>query len=117
MPNSLQLVLVSVSLIVFLFVLRKIRKSQLQIQNSIIWIIGSLFLLVISVFDKLMEYFAQKLGFMSTSNFVLVCVCFFLLVIVFHQDIKISILDEKLKNLNHHAALEEMDEGKKANEE
>lgn len=110
MPSSLQIVLIIISLIVFLFVLRKIRKAQLQIQNSIIWIIGSLFLLVISVFDQLMTYFAEKLGFMSTSNFVLVCVCFFLLVIVFHQDLKISILDEKLKNLNHHISLKEYEE-------
>lgn len=116
MPSSLQIVLIVISLAVFLFVLRKIRKSQLQIQSSIIWIVGSLFLLIISVFDQLMAYFAEKLGFMSTSNFVLVCVCFFLLVIVFHQDIKISVLDEKLKNLNHYNALNEYKESENDNE-
>lgn len=113
MPQLLQIVLITVSLIVFLFVLRKIRKSQLQIQNAIIWIIGSLFLLVISIFDELMAFFAQKLGFMSTANFVLVCIIFFLLVIVFHQDIKISILDEKVKHLNHDAALKDYRERSK----
>lgn len=110
MPIILQAVLISVSLLVFLFVLHKIRKAQLQIQNSIIWIVGSLFLLVISVFDQLMAFFAKQLGFISTSNFVLVCVIFFLLIIVFHQDIKISILDDKLKNLNHNTALKEYEE-------
>lgn len=117
MPGSLQIVLVVVSLIVFLFVLRKIRKSQLQIQSSIIWIVGSLFLLLISIFEEFMAFFAQKLGFMSTSNFVLVCAIFFLLVIVFHQDIKISILDEKLKNLNHHDAMKDFDEREKKERE
>lgn len=116
MPSSLQIVLIVISLAVFLFVLRKIRKSQLQIQSSIIWIVGSLFLLIISVFDQLMAYFAEKLGFMSTSNFVLVCVCFFLLVIVFHQDLKISMLNEKLKNLNHYNALKEIEQEEKADE-
>lgn len=107
MPKNLQIMLIVMSLLVFLFVLRKIRKSQLQIQNAIIWIIGSIALLVISVFDDIMMYIATNLGFISTSNFVLVSVIFFLLLIVFHQDIKISIIEEKLKDLNHYIALKD----------
>ena len=110
MNLQLKVLLIAVSLLVIVYVLRKIRKSQLQIQYAIKWILGSIVLLVMSVFDGVIFRLSQALGFVSPSNFVLVVVLFFLLWIVFYQDIKISTLDEKLKNLNHHVALKESEE-------
>ena len=50
---------------------------------------------------------AHTLGFIGTSNFVFTLILFFLIVIVFGQSVKISILNEKIKNLNHYIALKE----------
>ena len=106
MTLTLQIILVVFSILTFILVIRSIRKSQMNIADSIIWILGSLFLIFISVFSKFMDFLAIKLGFLSTVNFVFVFFIFFLLVMVFTLTRKLSVLNEKVKNLNHAMALQ-----------
>lgn len=110
MTDTLKLLFIAGSIITFIFVIRKIRKSQLQIVDSIAWIIGALFMIFISVFSDFVIRIAGYFGFYSASNFILVVIVFLLLMLVFNQNIKLSILNEKLKDLNHHIALHEKDE-------
>lgn len=105
MTLTLQIILVIVSIITFFFVITKIRKSQLNIQDAVIWILLSLLLIVMSICLPFIDRIAHRLGFMSTSNFVFSLILFFLLIIVFAQTVKISMLNEKVKNLNHFIAL------------
>ncbi len=107
MTLTLQITFLVVSILMFLFVILKVRKSQLQIADGIAWILGSILLVVISLFSDVIVYASNLLGFYSVSNFVLTLFVFFLLVIAFLQNIKISMLSEKLKNLNHYIALTE----------
>ncbi|RHM59396.1 MULTISPECIES: DUF2304 domain-containing protein [Coprobacillaceae] len=107
MTLTLQIILIITSIITFIFVINKIRKSQLDIQDSVIWILLSILLIIMSLFLPFIDRIARSLGFISTSNFVFALIMFFLLIIVFTQTVKISILNEKIKNLNHYIALEE----------
>ena len=112
MTTTLQILLIIVSVITFLFVISKIRKSQLNIQDAVIWIMLCLLLIIMSLFLPFITKIAQTLGFMSTSNFVFALISFFLLIIVFSQTVKISILNDKIKNLNHYIAMKEHNEKK-----
>lgn len=107
MTSTLQLLLIIGSLLTLVFIVRKVRKSQLQIADAVVWILGALFLIFISVFSNIMNFLAIKLGFQSTVNFVFFFFICFLLLMVFIQTIKISLLNEKIKNLNHYIALKE----------
>lgn len=107
MTITLKLVFILTSLIAFVFVIQKIRKSQLQVVDAIMWIIGAILLVFISVFSDVVMSIAHLLGFYSASNFILSLFVFFLLLIVFMQNIKISTLSEKVKNLNHFIALDQ----------
>lgn len=107
MTTTLQIVLIIVSILTFIMVIRKIRKSQMNIADSIVWILGSIFLILISIFSEIMDFLAVKLGFQSTVNFVFVFFIFFLLLMNFNLTTKISMLNEKVKNLNHAIALKE----------
>lgn len=107
MTLTLQIILIIISIMTFIFVITKIRKSQLNTQDAVIWILLSLLLIIMSLCLPLIDKIAHALGFMSTSNFVFSMVSFFLLIIVFGQTVKISILNEKVKNLNHYIALKE----------
>ena len=109
MTLTLQIILIAISIITFIFVITKIRKSQLNIQDAVIWILLSILLIIMSVCLPLIDKIAHAFGFISTSNFVFSLVSFFLLIIVFGQTVKISILNEKVKNLNHYIALKEKD--------
>lgn len=97
--RQLQFFFVAMSLFTFVFVLNKIRKHKLNINDSIIWILWSLFLLVLSIFPRVPLKIAAFLGFQSTSNFILCLFVFFVFIIVFYQEIQISLLKERNKEL------------------
>ncbi|MCI8444822.1 MAG: DUF2304 domain-containing protein [Bacilli bacterium] len=99
MNFQLQLVFIFASIATLIYVIRKIRKHKLNIDDSIIWIIWAIFLLVISVFPSLCHSISKTLGFQSTSNFILTLFTFFLYIILFFQNIQISLLKEKNKEL------------------
>lgn len=105
MTTTLKALLIIVSLITFLFVIHKIRKSQLEIADSVIWILLSFLFVFMSFFDSVVDKVAKFFGFYSTTNFLFTIICFILLAIVFAQNVKISILNDKIKNLNHYIAL------------
>lgn len=114
MSLILRVLLIVVSIITFILVIRRVRNSKMKTEDAVIWIIGSLVLIFMCVFLNVMTWIANRLGFVSPANFVFLVVCFFLLLTVFNQSIKISTMDEKIKELNHHIALKEEEKNKKA---
>lgn len=99
MSLSLRIVLVLFSIGTALYVFRKIRKSQMQISDSLFWIIFSCILVVLSIFPQIAIYACGWLGVLSPVNFVYLAIIFLLLLKVFSMSIKISVLDNKLQNL------------------
>ena len=66
MSITLQILLIVISIITFFFVITKIRKSQLNIQDAVIWILLSLLLILMSLCLPFIEQIAHTLGFIST---------------------------------------------------
>lgn len=110
MSITLRIILVICSIVAFILVIRKIKQSKLKIADSIIWIVGSLLLIVISIFSDLVVFISEGLGFMAPVNFIFFTMIVFLLIQVFIDNIRISNLNEKIKNLNHYIALEEKED-------
>lgn len=107
MSITLRVLLIIASVFSFVLCVRRIKQSKLKITNSIIWIIGSFILIVISVFSGIVEWISQKLGFIAPVNFVFLIIIGFLLIQVFIDNIRISVLNEKIKDLDHYIALKE----------
>ena len=105
----LQIILISASLLTFIYVIRKIRKHKLNIDDSILWIIWSIILLVVSIFPNLSNQVSKLLGFQSTSNFILTGFIFCVYIMVFFQNIKISELKEKNKELVQKVSIDNKD--------
>ena len=105
-----QIVLIFVSLATVTFILRGIRKSQVQINDSLFWIFFSLVLLVFSVFPKLAEIIEKALGIVSDVNFIFLFIIFLLLVNQYQLTVRLSKLDSKFKNLVQTIALRGKDE-------
>lgn len=104
---GLNLVLIIASVLTFIFVVLKIRKNGLNIDDSIIWIIWAFALLVISIFPQIPTFFSKELGFMATSNFIFTVFIFFLYILLFIQSIQISKLKEKQKELIQKLSIKE----------
>ena len=110
MSVTLRIILILASVVAFILCVRKIKKSELKIENAVIWLLGSLLLILMSVFSNAVTWISTLLGFEEPVNFVCMCAIGFLLIEIFLDNIRISNLNEKVKNLNHYIALKENEE-------
>lgn len=106
MTVMLRIVLIIVSVLTTVMILRKIRHSKLQIEDSLFWIFFSSVLILFSVFPGLPAFLAKLAGTYTTANFIYMAVIFLLMVKMFHMTIKISQLETKVKDLVQEMALE-----------
>lgn len=112
MTITLRIILIICSLFSFLLCIMKIKQAKLKVENSVMWMIGSIILIIMSIFSSAVEWISSKLGFMAPVNFVFLVIIGFLLIQMFIDNIRISRLNEKIKDLNHYIALEEYDNEK-----
>lgn len=99
MGLKLQMFFIIASILTFIFVIKKIQKHGLNIDDAIVWILWSIVLLIVSVFPSIPTWISKELGFMSTSNFIFCLFIFFLYIMLFNQTTQISKLKEKQKEL------------------
>ena len=107
MSISLRIVLICISIVTMLYVGRKLKKSQVNIFDTFFWFFLSVVFVLISVFPIIAEKGAELLGIYSASNFVFLIVIFLLLFRCFLLSIKVSQLEDKLKNLTQELAIRE----------
>lgn len=107
MSVTLRVLLIIASIFAFVLIIKKINQSKLKISESISWFIGSMILILMSIFSDAVGFISNKLGFMAPVNFVFFIVMIFLLIQIFLYNIRISQLNEKIKELNHYIALKD----------
>lgn len=107
MSIILRSLLFCVSLATALYIHRKLKKSQMQVDDTVFWILFSVALMVLSVFPKIAIWCSVKLGVMSPANFVFLVMIFLLFVRCFLLSVKLSNLSERFKNLVEELAVRE----------
>ena len=113
MTITLRILLIIASLFSCFLCIKRIKQSKLKVENAVVWMIGSIILILMSIFYGGVEWISNKLGFIARVNFVFLVVMVFLLIQTFINNIRISTLNEKIKELDHYIALKEYDEKKK----
>lgn len=106
MNRGLIIALIIACVVTIFFVLRKIKKSQFKIGDTLYWIFFTVFLLVMCVFPKAIYWVSNLIGFESPSNFIFVVIIFLLLVKTFLLDARVSKNEEKLTKLTQKYALD-----------
>lgn len=109
MSLTLRIILIICSIISFIFCIRKIKQSKMKVTNSVIWMIGNLALILMAIFSDGVAWIANKAGFIAPVNFVFLVVIAFLLIQVFIDNLRINMLNEKIKDLDHSIALKEFE--------
>ena len=71
-----------------------------------------IFTVLMSIFTNSVEWISTKLGFMAPVNFVFLVIIAFLLIQLFIDNLRITELNEKIKDLDHYIALKEHEEKK-----
>ena len=110
MSTTLRIILIIGSFMSFLLCVMKIKQSKLKVENSVTWMVGSIILILMSIFSDVIGWLSGLLGFVSPVNFVFLIMITFLLMQTFIDNIHITALNEKIKDLDHYIALKEHEE-------
>jgi len=96
LTTTLRLVLIIVSIANCVWVLQRIRKAQVKIEDTVFWILFSALLVLMSLFPKIVDWGAKLLGIQSSVNFIFLVIIFILILKVFRMTMKLSVLESKL---------------------
>ena len=107
MSLTFRIILLVVALVSFLYLIRKINKANLAIEHSLFWVLFSIVLVILAAFPQIAIALADALGIMSPVNLVFLVILFILLFELFQMTLKISRLENRLKNLVQSVALRE----------
>ena len=113
MTMMLRISLIIASILTTAVIMHKIRRSKVQIEDSIFWVLFSLVLILFSVFPQVAYRISDLVGTQAPSNFIFMLVIFLLLVKVFSMTVRISQLEAKLRELVQRMALDELEQEEK----
>lgn len=106
MSVALRIILIIGSLLTFLYILRRVKKCDMSIADTVFWILFSTALMVFAIFPQIAYYLAKLLGFMAPINFILIFVIAVLVLKIFSMSIEIAKLRSKLSALAQNLGLE-----------
>ncbi len=112
MPYSLRIILMISSLLSFLFVIRRLKKTQVQIYDTVFWIILSVLFVLLSIFPQIAIGLAVLLGVQSPVNLVYLIIIFFLLAHCFLQSLRFSRLEAQFRSFVGDEALKKLSKDK-----
>ncbi len=110
MTVSYRLLLAIAALLILLVMLRKIRRSEVKISDSLFWFFFVITLIILALFPEIAFFLSGVLGIESPANLVFLYVIALLLIREFASTIEISRLRSKLTTLVQESALKNVDE-------
>ena len=106
MSISLRALLSVSAAVVLLFVVRKLKKSQIQVLDSLLWLLFSLSFVILGIFPEIAIDCSVLFCFVSPSNLVFLYVIAVLVVRDFCNSLRLARLEERLNSLVQAVALD-----------
>lgn len=116
MTTVFRIVLLVVSLCTMIFMLKRIRYAKIQIEDSLFWIVFAFMVILLAIFPGIADFMSGVIGIYSTTNFIFLFFIFILLIREFSMTIKMSQLENKIKELTQAIAIKSADNNKKESE-
>ena len=105
MSLTLQLLLIIVTVVFFIILVKNVKKGKLRTDYALVWILCSITLIILSIFPQIAFFIARLTGVISTANMVFAAIIFMLIILVYILFNKVSMLEEKQKNLIQYVAI------------
>ena len=115
MSDTLKALLIVASVLTVAWILRKIRKNKVKMEDAIFWIFFAAILLLLAIFPEISYRLCEIFGIMSPSNLVFLVIIFLLAEKIFTLSIIVSQLEDKIGVLSAEVALRSKAENKKIN--
>ena len=99
MTTTLRVIVLLISILTFLYVMKRINKAKVQINDAIFWIFFSVILLIFGLFPDIIYKLQRVIGIADSTNCLFFILIGVLLMKVFSLSIKVSQLENKLVEL------------------
>lgn len=96
---------VSVSVVLLLYILEMVRRRMLRTEYSILWLLGSIVILILSLMRGWLEWLSRIVGIVYPPSLLFLVGIFFILLILIHFSITISRLYQMNKKMAQEIAL------------
>ncbi len=106
MSLTFRIILIAVSVWTFIYMGRRIAKSQVLISDAVYWILFSMLLVILSIFPQIVEWLKNLIGIQSSVNCIFLIIIFLLLMKIFSLTIRVSQLDVKIKDMAQRYAVD-----------
>ncbi len=110
MDIVLRAVLIVVSILATRELLVRIRKSRMQIEDSVFWVLLAFLCILLALFPRILYFFTDLLNMKSPANLLFMFMIGMLLYKCFQMSIHISVLEERIRTLTQNEALEKLEE-------
>lgn len=108
MSITLRVLLIIAGIVSYLYVIRKIRKSQMKIESAMYWVFLAGMILLLSIFPQIVIWLAEVVGVESPVNLLYLLVLFLVLWKLFALTVKNSQLENKMNVLAEELAIRQM---------
>lgn len=102
-----RIALVLGAVLVFVFVLRKIRHSEIKVADSTFWFLFAFSFVLLALFPQIAFFFSTVFGIESPANFVYLYVIAVLILHSFFLNVELAKVRSKLTSLVQEEALNE----------
>ena len=116
MSMLLRIVLLISAIIVFLFMLRNVKRSKMRIEDTLFWVFLSVFVLLLAIFPQIITALAAALGIASEQNFLFLLFIFLALASGYFTARSNSDQETKLRELTQQIALDRLDHYERTHE-
>ncbi|MBC3796740.1 DUF2304 domain-containing protein [Acetobacterium tundrae] len=103
MITNLFYIAIGILLIVFIFI--NVQKHMMSEGESILWMVGAFFILILAIFPDIIIFLANLVGITYAPSLLFFLTSIFLLIFSFRNSQQLSILAEKNKELIQFSAL------------
>lgn len=93
------------AVLLIFYIYRNVRKNQMSQDESILWMIGAIFILVLGIWPELIILMANCVGIDYAPSLLFLLACAFLFLFTFRNSQQLSVLKEKNKELIQNSAL------------
>jgi len=115
--NRITLLALAASVVLLLYILEMVRRRKLRTEYSILWLFGSVVMLLFSLNKNWLDYVSQAVGIYYPPSFLFLVGMLFILLILIHFSITISKLYQMNKKMTQEIALMKAATGQQAQSE
>lgn len=99
MTNTLRIILLIAGVLTAIWILLRIRKSKVRVEDAVFWIFMAFVLIIISIFPQIPYFISRKLGIQTPVNCIFLIIIALLMEKIFSLSIIVSQMEEKMQLL------------------